>query len=303
MIPAPAPVTKRAAIVVEGGAMRGIFSVGVLDVFLERGFEPFDLAIGASAGACNLASHLARQSGRNHRCYFDLMTRREFIDVRRALGRRSIVDLDWLWEELAAREPLDVTAIAARAIEFVVVATSAATGDPVYLRPSHARMLSSLKASCALPGLYRPRVEVDGVDLFDGGVSDPIPAEEAYRLGARRILVIRSRPATFVKENGWSARLAPFLFRDRPAVADAMRRTAERYRRAVAFLQSPPSDCNVVHVAPEQPLATGRTTQDGGALRADYAAGRAAAEDAVRRWARQNEAEEDAARPLRTAAG
>jgi predicted patatin/cPLA2 family phospholipase len=297
-------MTQRAAIVVEGGAMRGIFSVGVLDVFLERGFEPFDLAIGASAGACNLASHLARQSGRNARCYFDLMTRREFIDVRRALGRRSIVDLDWLWNQLAEREPLDVGAIASSPVEFVVVATSADTGDPVYLRPEPARMLAALKASCALPGLYRARVEVDGVDLFDGGVSDPVPAEQAYRLGARRILVIRSRPAAFVKEGGWSARLTPLLFRDRPVVAAAMQRTAERYQKAVAFLRSPPSDCHVVHVAPAGPLATGRTTQDPRALRADYAAGRAAGEVAIQHWPREalDVAWETADRSLRAGA-
>jgi predicted patatin/cPLA2 family phospholipase len=277
-------MTNRAAIVVEGGAMRGIFSVGVLDVFLERGFEPFDLAIGASAGASNLASHLARQAGRNHRCYFELMTRREFIDPRRALGSRSIVDLDWLWDRLAEREPLDTAAVASSPVEFIVVATSARTGDPVYLRPDAARMSDALKASCALPGLYRPRIQVDGVSLLDGGVSDPIPVEQAYRLGARRILVIRSRPAAFVKESGWSARLAPLLFRDRPAVASAMRRTAERYQRAVAFVRAPPADCHIVHVAPARPLATRRTTQRLEALRADYATGRSAAEDAILRW-------------------
>lgn len=74
--------------------MRGVFSAGVLDVFLEERFHPFDLAIGVSAGACNLASHLAGQHGRNVRCYLDLMTTRAFIDRRRLLGRRSMLDLD-----------------------------------------------------------------------------------------------------------------------------------------------------------------------------------------------------------------
>src|SRR5271166_5563336 len=144
----------RSAIVVEGGAMRGIFSVGVLDVFLERGFEPFDLAIGASAGACNLASHVARQEGRNRRAYFDLMTRREFIDVRRAALGRSAVDLDWLWATLAEREPLDIEAIGRSPVEFVVVATSAETGEPLYVRPRSDAIFDALKGSCALPGLY-----------------------------------------------------------------------------------------------------------------------------------------------------
>jgi predicted patatin/cPLA2 family phospholipase len=279
-----ADVRDRAAIVVEGGAMRGIFSVGVLDVFLERGFDPFDLAIGVSAGACNLASHVARQEGRNRRCYFDLMTRREFIDVRRAVGGRSVVDLDWLWAALAERDPLDVAAIARSALELVVVATSARTGEPVYLRPGPERIFDVLKGSCALPGLYRGGVSVEGEPLIDGGVSDPIPIEEAYRRGARRILVIRSRPAAYVKTAGWASRVSAFFVRGQPVVARAMARTAERYRRAVAVLHSPPDDCRLVHVAPVLPLSTGRTTQDRRALERDYAHGRDVGEDAIGRW-------------------
>jgi predicted patatin/cPLA2 family phospholipase len=277
-------VSDRAAIVLEGGAMRGIFSVGVLDVFLERAFEPFDLAIGASAGACNLASHVARQKGRNRRCYFELMTRREFIDLRRIVQGRSAVDLDWLWAALAERDPLDLAAIAESRTEFIVVATSARSGHPRYLRPSSHDMFDSLKGSCALPGLYRGTVSVEGEPLIDGGVSDPIPVEEAYRRGARRILVVRSRAADYVKTTGWSSRLSALLMRGQPVVADAMRRTAEHYQRAVGLLRSPPGDCRVVHVAPVVPMSTGRTTQDRRALERDYAHGREMAEEAICRW-------------------
>jgi predicted patatin/cPLA2 family phospholipase len=280
-------VGSRAAIVVEGGAMRGIFSVGVLDVFLERGFEPFDLAVGVSAGACNLASHVARQAGRNWRAYFDLMTRREFIDVGRALRRGSIVDLDWLWATLAEREPLDVAAIGRSPVEFVVVATSAATGVPVYMRPGASDMFDALRGSCALPGLYRGAVSLEGVSLVDGGVSDPIPVAEAYRRGARRILVIRSRPHSVIKKTSMlSSILTPLFFRQYPALAKAMLETPEKYQSAVAWIQAPPPDCRVVHVAPERALETGRTTQDKGRLERDYRVGRAAGERAIREWER-----------------
>lgn len=265
--------------------MRGVFSVGVLDVFLENKFHPFELAVGASAGACNLASHLAGQDGRNRRCYFELMTRREFIDLRRVVRGRSIVDLDWLWAALAAKEPLDVAAIAKNSTEFVVVATSGATGESVYFLPNEHEMFDVLKGSCALPILYRGDVRVGSESLVDGGVSDPIPVEEAYRRGARRILVVRSRPGTYVKTGGWSARLSALALRSQPAVARAVRRTAERYQRAVQFLHNPPSDCRVVQVAPTLPLATHRTTQDISLLERDYALGRERGADAMRRWA------------------
>jgi predicted patatin/cPLA2 family phospholipase len=278
----------RSAIVVEGGAMRGIFSVGVLDVFLERAFEPFDLAIGVSAGACNLASHVARQRGRNLRAYLDLMTRREFIDLRRFALGGSVVDLDWLWDELARREPLDVAAIERSPVEFIVVATGERTARPVYLRPGLEDMFEALKGSCALPGLYRGVTSVAGIGLIDGGVSDPIPVEEAYRRGARRILIVRSRPPEFVKTAGrWSgvsAALTRLAFRSRPEVAFAMARTVPEYQRAVAWIQAPPADCEIVHVAPPRPLATHRTTQARRSLEADYALGREMGERAIEAW-------------------
>jgi predicted patatin/cPLA2 family phospholipase len=268
----------RVAIVVEGGAMRGVFAAGVLDVFLERNFDPFDLAIGVSAGACNLASHLAGQHGRNRRSYVDLMTRREFIDARRLLGRRSVLDLDWLWDALADREPLDVDAIVRRSTEFVVVATSRVTGEAVYLRPGPADMFDALKASSALPVLYRRKIVVGGTSLVDGGVADPIPVEEAFRRGARDILVVRTRPAGAVKRYDLSARATAWQLRREPALAAAVRATAVRYQRSVAFLAQPPRGCRIVQVAPPVPLATKRTTQDRRALERDYELGRLAGE-------------------------
>jgi predicted patatin/cPLA2 family phospholipase len=288
-----AGLAARTAIVVEGGAMRGVFSVGVLDVFLEEGFQPFDLAIGVSAGACNLASHLAGQDGRNRRAYFHVMTQRRFIDPWRALRGASVVDLDWLWDTLAVREPLDVAGILRSSVELVVVGTSSRTGEPVYLRPDASNLLDVLKASCALPLLYRPTILLDGDAVFDGGVADPIPVEEAYRRGARRILVVRSRPATYVKAPGLEARLAPVLLRARPELVRAIRETPARYRRAVAFLQAPPPGCTVLELAPPRPLRTTRTSRDAARLRADYELGRALARQAMARWRATSSQERD----------
>src|SRR4051794_6064259 len=119
----------RTAIVVEGGAMRGIFSAGVLDGLMQLGLDDFDLAIGTSAGACNLASFVARQHGRNLRCYTDIMARRQLFSVRRALRGGHYMDLDWLWGALAAEDPLDEHAITAHRTELVAVATCARTAQ------------------------------------------------------------------------------------------------------------------------------------------------------------------------------
>jgi predicted patatin/cPLA2 family phospholipase len=268
--------------------MRGIFSSGVLDAFLQQQFQPFDLAIGCSAGACNLASHLAGQWGRNRLCYTKYMTRPEFISPKRFLRGGHWVDFDWLWEAIERDHPLDRRSLAASPVEFLVSATSYDTGRPVYIQPTSGDLMQALRASCALPILYRSPVHVGGQRVMDGGVSAPIPVQEAYRLGARRILVIRSRPSNFVKRISTANTLSAFAFRDSPSFRKALSRAPEAYRDAVAFIRNPPKDCTILHVAPPQTLATGRTSRNARGLELDYALGRELGVRAIRQWSALN---------------
>lgn len=274
----------KTAIVVEGGAMRGIFAAGVLDVFLERGLVDFDLALGVSAGACNLASFVAGQHGRNRRCYLTQMRRPEFIDARRFVRGGHWLDLDYLWDAFDREDPLDTHAAAAGA-RLVIAATAVDTGEATYFVPDAAAMSETLRASSAVPVMYRRFVELGGRRYTDGGVSAPVPAEEAYRRGARRILVIRTRPESFRGPSRLECAVAQRMLRGEPALAAAFASFRARYARAAAFVQSPPADCAIVHVAPEA-LRTTRTSRDRVALEADYQAGRHAGERALVEWAR-----------------
>jgi predicted patatin/cPLA2 family phospholipase len=264
--------------------MRGVFSSGVLDEFMEQDFQPFDLAIACSAGACNVASYLAGHRGRSRICYTKYMARSDFISARRFLRGGHWVDLDWLWRSFESDHPLDRAKLEASQVEFLLAATSYDTGSPVYLKPARGEFMDALKGSCALPLLYRSAVYVSGQRLVDGGVSAPIPVEEAYRRGARRILVIRSRPPAFSKKPSADTAIAMLVFRRAPGLAFAMRRAPDRYRAAVSFISNPPTDCTILHVAPPSKLATGRTTKSTRALERDYALGRRLGALAVRDW-------------------
>ena len=264
--------------------MRGIFAAGVLDVFLEERFEPFDLAIGSSAGACNLASHLAGQHGRNRRCYMTQMRRPEFSDGRRFLRGGHWFDIDYLWDAFAREDPLDAEAAAANRTKLIVAATAVETGAPAYFEPRAAEMHEVLRASSAVPLLYRRFVELDGATFTDGGVAAPIPVDEAYRRGARRVVVIRSRPAEFPGPSRLECAAVAATLREHPRLAEAFRRYREVYARASTFVRQPPRDCTIIHVAPEAPFRTTRMTRDLKALEADYARGRVAGMRAIRTW-------------------
>jgi predicted patatin/cPLA2 family phospholipase len=276
----------RVALVVEGGAMRGIFAAGVLDVFLEQAFCPFDLALGVSVGASNMLSYLAGQHGRTRRCFLDQMSRPEFIDPWRLLRGGHAMDLDWLWDSIEREDPLDRSAAAASGVEYALVATCARTGRPRYLSPNADDMLAAIKASCALPVLYRKTVEFGGDHFVDGGMSDPLPVREAYRRGARTIVVIRSRATHFVKKTRIANHVSAWVMRRHPGIAQACRSAARAYVEGAAFLAAPPADCTVIHVAPHTRLATSRTSRDRSALERDYALGRALARGAIDRFDR-----------------
>lgn len=263
--------------------MRGIFAAGVLDVFLERDFAPFDFAIGSSAGACNLASHLAGQHGRNRRCYLTQMRRAEFVDLRRFLRGGHWLDIDYLWDAFDREDPLDVAAATASRTKLIVAATVVETGAATFLEPRADDLNEVLRASSAVPVLFRRFVELAGERYTDGGVAAPIPVEEAYRRGARRIVVIRSRPASFPGPSRVECAFAAAMLRAHPALARAFLRYRAIYARASAFVRHPPADCRIVHVAPDA-LRTTRTTRDAAILEADYHQGRQTAARAIEAW-------------------
>lgn len=191
-----------------------------------------------------------------------------------------------MWDAIEREDPLDRRAAAACGIEYALVATSVQTGAARYLTPKADDMLEALKASCALPLLYRKTVTLDGEQFVDGGLSDPIPVREAYRRGARAIVVLRSRAAHFVKNARIANRVGAWAMRRDPGLVKACRNAAAVYRDAVDFMASPPPDCHVIQVAPAAALATGRTSRDCAALERDYGLGRALGREAIIRFDR-----------------
>jgi predicted patatin/cPLA2 family phospholipase len=269
---------NKSALIVEGGGMRGIFAAGILHAFGNKGFDPFDLYIGVSAGACHLASHLAGQNNRN----FDITLRyslsRQFINPWRFLKGGHLMDLDWMWEQTIKNYRLDLKQIEEKLQtqkkDYLIVATSMETGGPLYLHPDINTLEHYLKVSSSLPILYRKEMDVKGEKATDGGISDSIPVHEALRRGATDITVIRSRSAGYVKKKSPIV-LAVFsrYFRKYPRLIEAFRQRADRYNAAVAFINNPPSGICIAQLAPPASLEIGRTTKNEATLRKAYKAG------------------------------
>lgn len=274
----------RTALVVEGGGMRGIFAAGVLDSFLESGFDPFDAFVGVSAGACNLSSHLAGQYMRNYRCYTDYMRNREFMSLSKFFRGGHYMDLDWFWEHGRQVDPLHVVAACRK--PFYIVTTQAEDGSPVYQPANPDTLLQVLKGSSALPLLYRGGVVIEGRPFVDGGVADPLPVAFAVQAGARRIMVIRSRPCAYVKRSALESRLGAWLFRANKKLKETFLDKNQRYNQAVALIRNPPAGVEIVEVCPAR-LRSSRTTRSLASLQSDYLEGKRLGKAAMAEWERR----------------
>lgn len=261
------------ALVVEGGAMRGIFAAGVLDGFIDHNYNPFDFCIGVSSGSTNIASWLSNQRGRTYTIISDYSCQSEFISFKKFAKGGHLLDLDWLWDHIARKYPYDMAAFNQQPLPFHVVTTDVETGTPIYTQGEESNLEELLKASCSVPIAYRTPLTINGQKMTDGGVVDSIPVIEAYKRGAKEITVVLSQTQGYKKRPPKSAWLLRRIMRKTPLLAEAMIKRADQYNKTLAFIANPPSDCVIHVIAPDHSFAVGRLTTDKDKLEVGYQMG------------------------------
>jgi predicted patatin/cPLA2 family phospholipase len=185
-------------LVVEGGAMRGIYSGGAL-VALERiGFKSlFDEVYAESAGAINACYFLAGQTELGIRIYTEDLQTLRFVNPARV---GTIVNIDYVAEEVLQRsKPLDAGAVLASPSRLFIAITNALDGSPrlVDVKRENPPLYTLLKATTAIVPLYNRAVDLGGIPYVDGGISNPIPVQSAVEAGCTHILVLLTRPPEF----------------------------------------------------------------------------------------------------------
>ncbi|GIU49545.1 hypothetical protein TUM4438_33410 [Shewanella sairae] len=208
------------ALVAEGGGHRGIFTAGILDAWLEQKFNPFKLLIGTSAGAQNLSSYITQQKGFANRSITEFSSSPKFFSLSRPLKGQSTVDLDWYFDQVAIESAdnsvthqLDLqkglTQLEHR--QLLISTTNSSNYQASFFNPNQENWLTLLKASSALPLLYREGVKINDDFQVDGGLSAPLPVEEAYKRGARKIVVLRTLPKQYAAHTPWVNRLKSWV--------------------------------------------------------------------------------------------
>ena len=266
-------------LVLEGGAMRGLFTAGIIDVMMEAGVEP-DGLIGVSAGAAFGCNYKSRQPGRVIR----YNTR--FAKDPRYSGLRSLIKSgDYFNAEFGYHivpkqyDIFDVEIFDKNPMEFIVVCTDVLTGEAVYHKMDHVDFneLEWLRASASMP-LASKVVEVGGRKLLDGGVADSIPLEYFERIGYDRNVVILTQPQGFVKEPNKLMPLMKIGLRKYPNMIKALATRHLMYNRELKYVREAEREGRCLVIRPEEKIPIGHISHDPDEMRHVYEIGRALGE-------------------------
>ena len=261
----------KTGLVLEGGALRTIFSSGVCDAFLDMDLPMPDYTIGVSAGLAYGVSYLSRQSRRNLKLVTTYANDPRYMSLRNLANprNRSYFGLKFAYETIPQRLlPFDYDTFDAYPGTVEVVVTNLETGKAEYL-PLPRRDCPNLllEASCAIPLMF-PAIEVNGQFYYDGGCSDPIPWKRAFDAGCDRVVVVLTRERDYRKGPDKTFRALEASLRKYPAFLDTMRNRTEQYNACREELFALEKEGKVIVIAPEDTLGCSRTEKDVEILRA-----------------------------------
>lgn len=264
-----------------GGGMRGVFSAGIYDRFLEEGIN-FDLCIGVSAGSANLISYVAGHRNRLRRFYVDYARRKQYMSLDNFLHSGSYIGLDYIYSTLSnagGEDPLSYDAFIANPADFITVVTDGETGEPIYFPKSSIKRdnLTVIKASCCLPAICKPIV-IDGRDCFDGGISDPIPLQKAFDMGCDKVIVVISKPVGFRKSPQKHMPIIKAALKKYPKVFDRLAVRHEVYNSRLEEAIELQEQGKVIILAPQDCYGVNTLTREPAALEKLYEEGRRCAD-------------------------
>lgn len=255
-------VDSHTGLVLEGGGMRGVFTAGVLDYFMDQNIR-FPYTIGVSAGVGNGISYASGQRGRARFTNIDLLKEYNYIGLRHLLRGKGIIDLDFLFYTFPDKYyPYDYEAYFKAPERFVMVTSNCLTGKAEYFeeKNNRDRILAICRASCSLPILC-PLAYVDGVPMVDGGVCDAIPVKHAIDDGYLQNVIILTRNKGYRKKEK-DFYLPGFIYKQYPAIRNQLKLRYRYYNEVLDYIDQLEAEGRALIIRPEQPVTVGRTEKD-----------------------------------------
>ena len=281
----------KTGLVLEGGAMRGIYTAGVLDVFMEKGLH-FDGVMGVSAGALHGCSFVSNQKGRSIRYYKKYRNDRHFMSFWSLLRTGEIVGEKFCYHDIPERlDPFDYEAFAKSETEFYVTCTNLKTGRAEYIRITDMLgQIDAVRASASMPYVSKI-VSYNGKKLLDGGCADSIPVKAFQKLGYEKNVVVLTREDGYEKKPQ-NARMAELRYRRYPRFAEALKNRHLVYNRTLEEIRGMEKAGEIFVIRPSEKLTISRMEKDLDEIQRVYEIGKKDAQKSVEQlvqWLGQQE--------------
>lgn len=252
----------KVGLVLEGGGMRGLFTAGVLDYLMEKDlYMPY--VVGVSAGACQGASYVSKQIGRSKKINLKYSKDPRYNSFRNMFKEKSIFGMDFMFNEIPNKlVPFDYDTFYESSIRFIVGTANCLTGQTEYFEKNDSSdMLKVLRASCSLP-FISPIVDINGLPLMDGGVTDPIPIKKAIKDGYQKNIIILTRNKTYRKKPFPYKRITRWKYKKYDGLVEAIHNRYKVYNETLDYLEDLAIENKVFIIRPQKTIQVDRMEKD-----------------------------------------
>lgn len=259
-----------AGLVVEGGGMRGVYTAGVLDYFMEKNLY-FDDCYGVSAGACHISSYVSKQIGRSIKVTLDYINDKRYCSVNSLIKTGDMFGVEMLYDLIPNKlELYDYDTFNKFKGNFYSVVTNCKTGKAEYMKIKDMKKdIIAVRASSSLPLLSRI-VEINGKEYLDGGITDSIPIKKSIKDGHKKNVVILTRDKTYRKSKPKFLSFFKLKYKKYPNLVKAIENRYKMYNETLDFLEEEKAKNEVFIIQPKLPVKISRIEKDKDKLKELY---------------------------------
>ncbi|MGE5628025.1 MAG: patatin-like phospholipase family protein [Solirubrobacterales bacterium] len=249
---------ENVGLVLEGGGMRGLYTCGILEYFMEKNLY-FKYIIGVSAGACNAVSYISKQRGRNLKINIDYCNNWRYMSIRNFLFKGSYIGMDFLFDEIPNKQvKFDYDTFYNSDCNLLVGVTDCKTGEALYFNKEDCNdKFEALRATSSLP-IICPIVKYKGYELLDGGISDSIPIVKSIKDGNKKNIIVLTRDKEYRKKPIEFKNLIKFKYRKYPRLSEALVNRYKVYNDTLDYIEELEAKGEVLVIRPSSKITIGR---------------------------------------------
>lgn len=254
----------KAALVLEGGALRGMYTSGVLDTFLKNNME-FECVAGVSAGALNAMSYISKQPGRSAKSNLEYCDDPRYIGRKAFIKNKGIIGYDYLFGDISENKvPFDYKSFENTNQRFIIVTTNCEKAETEYLEKSNCNdLFKAAQASSSMP-LASAIVEINNNHYLDGAVTTSIPVKWALEQGYEKVVVVLTRDKTYRKPmlSNKMKKLYKLAYHKYPKLIEKLNTMPERYNKLQDEIIDLEKEGKIFIIRPEKEVTVSRLEKD-----------------------------------------